>query len=408
MGVDKKRESRGLSDVRLGLYVDTVYCVVEVDGIFTVAAHPVDFGFLLFACEVGLEFDSLVLFGRSRASLPNTRAGVLPIDVKLVEFPDYDDLSRFLQVIRSARGTLAAFWKGLGGVDVVWLFGPHPFSLMFALAALLRRKAIVLGVRQDSLHYFEARLRSRRMLPALLAVPVLDLLYRSLARRVKVTAVGSGVAQRYGAPRSSVLDMTVSLVRRKDVAETPPVRDYSGTIELLTVGRVEPEKNPLLLVEAVARLEQERPGWAHLTWVGSGRLENPVRQRIVEQGLQECIDLRGYVPFGPELLEFYRHAHAFVHVGLTEGVPQVLIEALACGTPVVATDVGGVRGVLDGGKAGLLVPPADIDALTRALKNVIDDESLRHIIVARGLQIALTLTLEAQAARVARFISSEA
>jgi glycosyltransferase involved in cell wall biosynthesis len=116
------------------------------------------------------------------------------------------------------------------------------------------------------------------------------------------------------------------------------------------------------------------------------------------------LDLRGFIPFGPGLLEVYRSAHVFVHVSITEGVPQVLMEALASGTPVVATDVGGVAEALQHGQAALLVPPRDIRALVDAILKLVDDERLRGDLIRRGLDLARTRTLESEALRVARFI----
>ena len=116
----------------------------------------------------------------------------------------------------------------------------------------------------------------------------------------------------------------------------------------------------------------------------------------------------GFVPFGPSLLELYRNAHVFVHVSFTEGVPAVLIEALASGTPVVATAVGGVPAALRHGEAGLLVPPDDAKALVTALEEIVDDAERRERMVEKGLEIARESTLDVQAARVARFIEGSA
>jgi glycosyltransferase involved in cell wall biosynthesis len=159
-------------------------------------------------------------------------------------------------------------------------------------------------------------------------------------------------------------------------------------------------------VEAIARLEREHPGRYHLAWAGTGPLEGAVRNRVAELGVAGQIELLGFVPFGPELLARYRSAHVFVHVSLTEGVPAVLVEALASGTPVVATAVGGVQAALDHGKAGLLVPPDDIDALVSALRRIVDDAAGRDRMMRRGLELARESTLEVQATRVARFIKS--
>src|ERR671934_31119 len=103
-------------------------------------------------------------------------------------------------------------------------------------------------------------------------------------------------------------------------------------------------------LEALHRLDAEQPGRFRLTWAGRGDLEEEVRATASELGLDERLELAGYVPFGPRLLELYRSAHVFVHVSVTEGVPQVLVEALASGTVVVATEVGGVADLLDGGR----------------------------------------------------------
>jgi glycosyltransferase involved in cell wall biosynthesis len=198
--------------------------------------------------------------------------------------------------------------------------------------------------------------------------------------------------------------MTPSLVRAADLVSEPPERDWTGTIDLLTVGRIDPEKNPLLLVEVIAALERARPGRYRLRWVGVGPMADDVRSRAVQLGVGDRIELVGYVPYGPRLLASYRDAHAFVHVSLTEGVPQVLTEALASGTPVVATDVGGVGASLEHGRAGLLVPPADAAALTEAVLRLSDDHELRSRLAGRGLELARERTREAEAARVAEFL----
>jgi glycosyltransferase involved in cell wall biosynthesis len=94
----------------------------------------------------------------------------------------------------------------------------------------------------------------------------MDALHRLAARRVPATVVGEANAAAYASPRGRVLAMAPTLTRAADVVAAAPERDWSGTIELLTVGRVDAEKNPFLLVDAIAELERRRPGRYRLIW----------------------------------------------------------------------------------------------------------------------------------------------
>jgi glycosyltransferase involved in cell wall biosynthesis len=176
---------------------------------------------------------------------------------------------------------------------------------------------------------------------------------------------------------------------------------------LLSVGRIDREKNPLLLVDALARLcDVDRTAFS-LTWVGSGPLEDDVRRRAEDLHVLDRIALEGFMPFGPELLELYRTSHVFVHVSLTEGVPATIVEALGSGTPVVATAVGGVPETLEHGRAGLLVPPSDLEALVSAIRRLAHDRELWERLAAHGPSVAASRTFDANARRVAHFIVSE-
>jgi glycosyltransferase involved in cell wall biosynthesis len=386
----------------LGVYQDGPFRLVDTGDGVRLAPDPVDAPFLRFVVEVAAGFDSLVVFARVAEEGDADGRILLPAGTGIVRLPDYGRLTRLPAVARAGFGTIAAFWRGLDSVDTVWLFGPHPFQLAFVALARLRGKRVVIGARQDTPAYFRARLPSARWKPVLAAVAALDLAQRLLARMVPATVVGTANASRFGSGR--VLTMAPSLVRAAEVVSEPAERDWSGEIELLTVGRIDAEKNPPLVAALVAALERERPGRYRFRWVGVGPQADDLRRRADALGVGDRLELAGYVPFGPELLALYRSAHVFVHVSLTEGIPQVLHEAMASGTPVVATDVGGVPDAVEDGRTGLLVPPGELKPLVAAVLRVSDDEQLRAELVDRGLALARERTLEAEAARVAEFL----
>lgn len=366
-----------------------------------------DRAFLLFAAEVGSRFDGLVLFGRT-LDTPEAADYDLHESAELVELPHYTSLLHVAEVLRALPGTVRAMWRGLDRVDTVWVIGPNPYDLLLIGLAFVRRRRVALGVRQDTVAYYRARVPSRVWWPAVAAMQGVDRAYRLLARRVPTVVVGEEIARSYGDDLPTVLPITVSLVRAVDVAPEVPVRPWDGPVALLTVGRLEREKNPLLLVEALAELERDEPGRHRLTWVGRGPLEADVLRRATQLGVRDRIALRGYVAFGEELFALYRQASMFVHVSLTEGVPQVIVEALACGTPVVATDVGGVGAAFGAPRVALLVPPADRDALVAAIREVTAEGEARDARTRRGLELVRTLTLEAESERVACFVAREA
>jgi glycosyltransferase involved in cell wall biosynthesis len=383
-----------LSDVRLGVYADLVYRRDD-EGLST------DRAFILFVTALAGRVDELTLFGRLDP-VPGRASYAIPRGVRFVALPHYRSVKDVPAVLRSLRAAVRTYRRELPALDAVWLFGPYPVSMVFALVALRRRKRVFLGVRQDFPAYIANRLPSRRWSWAVYVARAFEGMWRLLAHRAPAVVVGDELARHY--PPGS-LATGFSLIREGDVVGEAEAlaRPWSG--EIVTVGRLDSEKNPLLLPEILALLRRDGADW-RLVVVGQGPLERDVRERAHSLGVEDAIDLRGYVRNGPELWDTYRHASAFLHVSFTEGLPQVLWEAQAAGTPIVATDVGGVAAALGDGAAGLLVPPADADAAASALRRLKDDDALRARLVRAGLERAHAETLDAQLDRILRFFAS--
>jgi glycosyltransferase involved in cell wall biosynthesis len=254
----------------------------------------------------------------------------------------------------------------------------------------------VLGVRQRLPDYVRHRHPRRRGLLA--AALSLEMVFRTLAVALPVVAVGPDIARAYRRSRR-LLAVPVSLVTDADVARTAPAHAWNGRLTALSVGRLDAEKNPLLLADVLATLDER---W-RLSVCGDGALAGELAARLARLGVAERAELRGYVAPDSGLREAYASAHALLHVSWTEGFPQVLIEAFAAGLPVVATDVGGVRDVA--ADAALLVPPGDASAAAAALERLRADAALRARLVAAGRAIAAEHTLDATAGRIAAFIA---
>lgn len=378
--------------MRLAIYTDDIYRR-DGDAISFGRAH------LVFMVALARELEHVVLLGRLDPQ-PGRASYALPQDVGYVALPHYPSLSEPRGFVRAVSRSLWRFWRVLDGADAVWLFGPHPLALAFAAIALARRRRVLLGVRQDWPRYVANRHPGRRWIR--LAALALESAYRLLARRVPTIVVGPDLARHFKSARR-LLVIAISLVRERDLTAPGDARRraYDGELRLLSVGRLETEKNPLLLADILLDLRARDPRW-RLVVCGDGPRQGDLAARLEELGVAEHAELRGYVPIDGELPELYRTSHAFLHVSWTEGLPQVLFEAFAAGTPVVASAVGGVATAAQG--AALLVPPGNADAAAEALGRVADDTALRVRLVESGLAQARRYTMEAECRRVADFV----
>jgi glycosyltransferase involved in cell wall biosynthesis len=377
--------------LRVAVYADNWYRP-NPDGIYA------DRSLVVFIAGVAAAAERTVLLGQLDPELPRAHYRV-PDEIEFVGLRPYESMLS-LRAPVAMVGSLRRFWRAIGDVDVVWLLGPHPLALAFAVLAALRRRRVALGVRQDFPAYVRSRHPGRRLVH--LAGDILEHAYRLLGRRCPTVVVGPELARHYGRSRR-LLQISVSLVRDSDIVDPAEAagRSWDGERTVLSVGRLETEKNPLLLADVLARLDGGAP-WRLLV-CGEGPLEGELRDRLRALGVAERVELLGYLPIHGGLMDRYRGANAFLHISWTEGMPQVLLEAFAAGTPVVATAVGGVPETA--GDAALLVPPGDPDAAASALARLAGDPELRRGLVERGIERVRGRTLDAESARVARFLA---
>jgi glycosyltransferase involved in cell wall biosynthesis len=378
--------------VRLGVFADLVYRRDEA-GIST------DIAFVSFVLGLRDRVDELVVFGRLDPTPGRAPYAVDGPNVRFVPMPHYPSLRHLWALARARRAAIDTVSAQLPELDALWLFGPHPLSLDMARLARRNGVAVVLGVRQDLPRSIRRRLPSRAWRPAMLAVHGLELAFRRLSRSLPTIVVGEDLAQRYGGGRAPLLVSSISLVRSEDFASADSVltRPWDGPLMVLSVGRLDPEKNPLLLADVLADLWNGDERWS-MTVVGDGPLAGALRQR------RPAPFMTGEVAYGPALWDLYRQGHVFLHVSLTEGVPQVLFEAMAAGLPIVATEVGGVAHALGDGERGLLVPPRDAAAAAAGVRRIAGDRAVRERLIRSGLAYAAEHTMDDELDRVAEFL----
>ena len=158
------------------------------------------------------------------------------------------------------------------------------------------------------------------------------------------------------------------IAKRADLGLEPDVWPVLGWC-----GRLSPEKGLIFLIRALRDLSSSYPR-LRLLLMGEGVLRNELEAQAEAEGVAPYVRFLGARADVPDVLQV---VDVFVLPSLREGLPLVLLEAMAAGVPIVATDVGGNRQAVHEGQNGFLVPSENPAALAQAIRRLIDDETLR-------------------------------
>ncbi len=147
----------------------------------------------------------------------------------------------------------------------------------------------------------------------------------------------------------------------------------SGPVRVAFVGRLLQNKGPQYFVEAAAYVVHTCPS-VRFCVVGEGPLLAQLMARVRQLGLEDHFTFLGLVP---NVAAFLRSCDILVRPSLTEGMPLTALEAMACGLPVIASDVGGTSEILHHGETGFLVKPKNIVELSSCITKLVIDHQLR-------------------------------
>jgi glycosyltransferase involved in cell wall biosynthesis len=160
---------------------------------------------------------------------------------------------------------------------------------------------------------------------------------------------------------------------------------HPGSRVLLTIGRLDRQKGLSTLIDAAVVVAPRFPQ-AHVLLVGEGPQRSELEQSIRDKGLAGRIHFAGWRPDVPELLAA---GTALVLSSLWEGLPNVILEAMAAGLPVVATRVEGTSELIINGRTGLLVPPQSPQELAWAIERILSDPAQARSMGQSGRERAL-------------------
>ncbi|MGA1875200.1 MAG: glycosyltransferase family 4 protein [bacterium] len=358
-----------------------------------------DDAFSKFVTAFDQDFDYITFCGRVAA---RKKAGphLYPLDPfkhRVCPFPYYGNIyslyRRGLLILPKIMQTVK---QNLDHWDLVWLEAPHPVGVLAAYLCRRKNKPFFFLVRQNLQEQVRHRNRGIKRSVSILSVHLLERLSQYLARQALIFTVGQEMLNRYQKRRLPAFPVIISLVSEKDLMLNLPQEPRTPeSIKLLSIGRLDPEKGLDYLIRAVEILIEDKKHKVSLTIVGKGREEPRLKREVQKRGLSQVVKFLGYVKNGPELLNLYREHDLFIIPSLTgEGLPQTILEAMACKIPVIATTVEGIPYFIHHKMNGWLIPPANSEAICQAVLTLAGDKILRDHIVNGGARTVASCTLE--------------
>ncbi len=284
-----------------------------------------------------------------------------------------------------AGGCRAAAALGREGVELAHVHWPMPHALF---GAAMRRASGGRTAVLSSFYSVELNWVNHRM-PWLR--PFLEWTIRSADGVTAISTPTADAVQRVVDRPVTVIPYAAPLPDARGRARQPALADPNAPLRLLFVGRLVERKGVEVLVRALARLRHRRE--AELVIVGSGSREGDITRTAALEGVTEHVHMRGFVD-SDQLAREYDECDIFVLPavvdarGDTEGLGVVLLEAMACERPVVASRAGGILDVVQHGVTGWLADPGDAEVLADVLDSVAADPEGSRKVAAQGREVA--------------------
>jgi glycosyltransferase involved in cell wall biosynthesis len=354
-------------------------------------------------------FDEVVLsvpvFDRPQASGSRVQSA----NVRLAPLPYFPGPRQFYPMLPRVYGRLKAW---VTECDVIHLRVPTPAAIFAFRAARAMHKPVfllVVGDYEALLPHLPYRGLKRVLFGAYVAFEEWAL--RHMTSRVLTFANGAALRRKHERDGALVIETKTTTLSRQDINTRPDVA-ASGRIRALTVSRIDPRKGLRALPGAIAQLSAAGIDIS-LDVVGptigliGDEERDAIRRRAAELGVGDRVALAGAVPLD-RLMTLYRDYDIFIlPTQPGEGIPRVLLEAMANGLPIVTTDVSGITSLITNEANGLLIPDASSEAVARAVERLISDGDLRRRLIQGGYATARSHTLERQASDMMRMTGKE-
>jgi glycosyltransferase involved in cell wall biosynthesis len=258
--------------------------------------------------------------------------------------------------------------------DVVHVFFGIPCGPIGWIIKRVHQIPYVLSLRGADVPSDEVE-RFKHMYPVL--KPFIRFLWRDTDALVAVSNGLRDIAIKTDDLPIKVIPNAIDLTRFTPLLPWEKERHQDGRVTLLFVGRLIKFKNVETLLKAVARVKEQTDTPFVLKILGDGVERANLEEQTGELGLASYVQFEGWVNRA-EIVTYYQTADLFVTASIWEGMPNTVLEAMACGLPIIAGEVQGCEDLVHRGENGYLVPAQDERALAEAIHQLLDNDLERE------------------------------
>lgn len=329
-------------------------------------------------------FDETLILSLLRAADPPP--GLVPLtgnnlQVKTLPEPKGHDLRRKLRLLLHFPRWLTTVWHEVGKADAVHTPLPGDLGTVGMIVALLQKKPLFV------------RHCGRWGIPSSAFDRWLQRFLERIASSRNVVMATGGADQPPSSRNSAISWIFSTALTAEELKQTPSAKPWRAgePLRLVSVGSLLPGKNISALIGALPEVRERHPELS-LEVIGSGRVLEDLQQQTRQLGLEDVVVFTGNLAHD-EVMAHLANAHVFVFPTLYEGFPKALLEAMACGLPIVASPVSVIPSLLEGG-AGLLLNGQDAPSIAAALNELLSDPAKMAAMGHLARESAQSYTLE--------------
>lgn len=331
----------------------------------------------------------------------------MPEDIEIVELPGFKGVIDFIRKsIWILPKLIPVLHKEIKKSDAVMVMHDDFLGLITLLQARKQKKPHLLFLGGNQVEVVRNKYTGLKRWGAIYLAHLFEKIDQYwMDHGLTVLVTGREMIERLSAPERYIYPYFTSLISDEDIIYRKPRDISSNSTNILYAGFLTENKGVHILLEAFARFrEKYHTPDIKLHLAGDGYFRPKLEEICQQLKITENVIFYGFIGDKEKLKQLFREADMFVLPSKSEGIPKVLLEAMAYGVPILTTNVGGIPDIIEDGVNGLLIPPGSPGGLVKGMAKILFDAKLRQKLIDGGYHFIKEHTKEKQAKEIIEYL----